>query len=988
MVSLVSVAFFSLCARFKFVGNTDGRVVGQQNPSVKRNVTILSFVVVVIVAVGLFFLSLNAAHAWAKESQSHFAGNSTIQVDEQGKVLYSDIDFTNNSGSKVTIIEVQALEELKGWSVQFSDASLDSGDHITGTWDADRLSEDVLSKLKDSGGELVLTEKTTVKCNVEESRYSVEHYFENLDGTYSEDPDEIVTEYGIEGEPTQARALESKGFTAQDFVQSTINADGTTVVAIDYTRNSYQLEFDGNGHEISTAQQRVKFGDTVIKPTDPTVDGLVFDGWFVDAACTTAFDFENTTMPASNIKLYAKWLKLIDFNLATVDTADKTYNAQEIKPEVSISGLTKGIDYMVAYSDNVKAGTASIKMVGTGNYTGEKTYSFVIIPAEVKVSGITAKDKDCDGTFDAQLDCSKAVIEGLCGTDNGKVTVTAKGAFENADAGENKKVVISDIALQGDAAANYKLAAEGQQTEAMATIVGNYIITYGNADGATNPNPANYKSTDGDIVLADASRDGYDFEGWYEQDGSAGGDWGNKVTLIAKGTNKDVTVYAKWAAKTYHLVYWDNNNGEGKKVAEYDVKCGEKLSAPNIDTTDYIVTGWYESEPLTVPDAKQWDFDKDTMPAQDLMLFAKWHKRLVSVYFYDLDGDSRSAPYAVAVPYGSTVTPTFDYIATGYSNYEGRIFNYWYYDEAGTQRFDCTKPIYDDLSVYGKRYDYAYWLGYVSNQIWPMKEIVKTPDELQADIKVLKDEDHAVYSEEEYNKVKEEYETYMKEDEVCLYTYAGGTGDDSLMAFRIVEVGQHDNGGGTKSDGVLTFQSRSASYKGAKMLNPEESTITTWENSGVRKSLQDSGDIGKKYDKRLMDVMTINKTPYYDVNTKQIAYCDDKLFILSYVEIFGSTDNDHCWISEGAQYAYYKIDGNLDASKLIPLGETITGGTPQETPEPYDSSEESLNSTLWWTRTTCNINTGQDWSVVYRGAPGYPASILRITYPVVPAFSM
>ncbi len=92
------------------------------------------------------------------------------------------------------------------------------------------------------------------------------------------------------------------------------------------------------------------------------------------------------------------------------------------------------------------------------------------------------------------------------------------------------------------------------------------------------------------------------------------------------------------------------------------------------------------------------------------------------------------------------------------------------------------------------------------------------------------------HSEEEYDKIKEEYETYMKEDKVCLYTYAGGYDRENLMAFRIVEVGRHDNSDGTKSEGALTFQARSASYKGAKMLNNENNT--TWENSGVRKSLQ------------------------------------------------------------------------------------------------------------------------------------------------------
>ncbi len=551
--------------------------------------------------------------------------------------------------------------------------------------------------------------KGTISYQIGLVGYTVNHYAQGLDGAYPTEPTTTETLYGVEGDLTQAKALDMEGFTAQGFSQTTVKPDGTAAVSIRYSRDYYQVYFDGNGQSIDTPRQAVEYGAAVTRPANPVSGGLTFGGWFTDADCTQAFNFENTTMPASDMTLYAKWsLTPIDFDKATVDTADKTYSAQEIEPAVSIDGLTKGADYTVTYSDNVKVGTASIKVAGTGSYTGEKTYSFVIAPAEVKVSGITARDKDRDGSVDAQLDCSKAVIKGLCEADTGKVTVTAKGAFEDANVRENKKVAISDIVLQGDAAANYKLAADGQQTETTATIVGKYTIAYGNADGATNPNPTSYKPTDDDIVLADASRDGYDFEGWYDRDGSADNNWGNKVTLIAKGTDKDVTVYAKWNAKTYHLVYRDNN-GEGRNVKECDVKCGDKLSdtVPKIDTADNIVTGWYTSEPLTTPDAKQWDFDKDTMPAQDLTLFAKWHAKYCTITL--LDTDESVTPVTRTLHYGDTYTPVLEDISGGVAE-DGKVFNYWYYDKAGTQRFDSTKPIYDDLIVYGQRFDYAYWL--------------------------------------------------------------------------------------------------------------------------------------------------------------------------------------------------------------------------------------------------------------------------------------
>ena len=67
----------------------------------------------------------------------------------------------------------------------------------------------------------------------------------------------------------------------------------------------YTVTFDTNGGS-AIASAEVDEGGKVTRPTDPTYDGYVFDGWYADEDLTTPFDFENTTV-TSDITIYAKW---------------------------------------------------------------------------------------------------------------------------------------------------------------------------------------------------------------------------------------------------------------------------------------------------------------------------------------------------------------------------------------------------------------------------------------------------------------------------------------------------------------------------------------------------------------------------------------------------------------------------------------------------------------------------------------------------------
>jgi len=72
---------------------------------------------------------------------------------------------------------------------------------------------------------------------------------------------------------------------------------------------TYTVTFDINTEESGApsapAAQSVISGDKATKPTDPTMTGWTFGGWYNEAACTTAFSF--TTAITADKTLYAKW---------------------------------------------------------------------------------------------------------------------------------------------------------------------------------------------------------------------------------------------------------------------------------------------------------------------------------------------------------------------------------------------------------------------------------------------------------------------------------------------------------------------------------------------------------------------------------------------------------------------------------------------------------------------------------------------------------
>ena len=130
--------------------------------------------------------------------------------------------------------------------------------------------------------------------------YEVHHYLERLEGAYPDVPHEKDNLRGETGAWTAAAAKSYDGFTPRDFAQERIKADGSTVVKIFYTRNSYLLTYKDSLSAGVYASQTYKYGAAVTAIAAPTKTGYTFTGWSPAVPAK---------MPAEAVTVYAQWRK-------------------------------------------------------------------------------------------------------------------------------------------------------------------------------------------------------------------------------------------------------------------------------------------------------------------------------------------------------------------------------------------------------------------------------------------------------------------------------------------------------------------------------------------------------------------------------------------------------------------------------------------------------------------------------------------------------
>lgn len=274
--------------------------------------------------------------------------------------------------------------------------------------------------------------------------------------------------------------------------------NGRLTVASEYV--SCAVSFDVQGHGTVPADiLDVKAGSTISRPADPSAEGYRFDGWYRDAACTKAWNFEADIVHA-DMTLYAKWLDISENSeFALQEIADVYYTGKACKPAVSVYDgdtlLKSGRDYQIRYYNNTNANKDGVlkqangegvyfnadlpyvEIIGKGNYTdrvkdGNKDtvkVNFNILRMSIGDGSSQAADGIVLKISDQLVTAKKAqkpfisikYVKGMKRDVDFKVRLTVENARDHAGRSLQKDEELPDAVIPAGYSGEFLLTVEG-----------------------------------------------------------------------------------------------------------------------------------------------------------------------------------------------------------------------------------------------------------------------------------------------------------------------------------------------------------------------------------------------------------------------------------------------------------------------------------------------------------------------------------------------
>ncbi len=121
--------------------------------------------------------------------------------------------------------------------------------------------------------------------------------------------DKVVTGYGAgdSGDVAGLYLLSQKGNNANLFVDNVVVRAPEAADEFGDAVNA-TVAYDLQGHGDAVSSEECIVGGRVTEPAAPRAEGLVFIGWYTEAACENVWDFATGTVPAEGMTLYAKWI--------------------------------------------------------------------------------------------------------------------------------------------------------------------------------------------------------------------------------------------------------------------------------------------------------------------------------------------------------------------------------------------------------------------------------------------------------------------------------------------------------------------------------------------------------------------------------------------------------------------------------------------------------------------------------------------------------
>jgi hypothetical protein len=218
-------------------------------------------------------------------------------------------------------------------------------------------------------------------------------------------------------------------------------SDGTAIATrtISVTVTAPEIDVQGKGTSI------VGNGTNTPATADDTDFGSVA---YVSGNVTHTFTIRNTGTADLNLSG--------DPKVALSGSADFSVTSQPTSPVTASNSTTFNITFDPS-SPGLKTATISI----ANDDSDENPYTFTIQgtgTAALTVSGITANNKEYDGTTTATLNTGSAELVGMIGGDDVTLNkASAAGTFDTKNVGTDKEITVSGLTLGGTKAAFYSL---------------------------------------------------------------------------------------------------------------------------------------------------------------------------------------------------------------------------------------------------------------------------------------------------------------------------------------------------------------------------------------------------------------------------------------------------------------------------------------------------------------------------------------------------
>ena len=391
----------------------------------------------------------------------------------------------------------------------------------------------------------------------------------------------------------------------------------------------------------------IEKGTTVAKPSNPVsrINGNkkpVFYRWYSEQDCSDETEWEFSTKIYADLDLYASWtsesLAVFHVNNNLIELDDYPVVIGKSPAKVNrIDDLIDPLGYFTFvnwYSDSEC----------TSLFNFNKAYPHQNVDIYAKWKRIAYKvtfDLNGHQGWDVENVGIKKLIDGYPVQINSTISKPSDPVFESyAFEGWYTDQACTD---------EYIWNFENKITDRDITLYAkwtpvDYTITYHNIEDADNSNNtiSSFTIESGNISVHPANKDGYEFKGWYDNENPGESDI--PITLISKGTDHNVDLYANWQAITYTITYenlFDADNSANTK-SSFIVEDEIELKDPIRD--GYNFKGWYEDIGLSKPISA---ISKGT--TKNITVYAKWEVITYNITYIDTMGFSNPNPITYTI---------------------------------------------------------------------------------------------------------------------------------------------------------------------------------------------------------------------------------------------------------------------------------------------------------------------------------------------------